>query len=111
MKFILAIQQWETLENAPLLVSPRYLALMGLGWGVLSLAHVWGLWRGKLWAWYGIQVSGALYYLAVWTDLLWAAPPDLARTRWPFTLGVSLLGLIYLFATVHYPPSRRFFKN
>ncbi len=111
MKFFLAIQQWDTLENAPLLISPLYLALAGLGWGLVSVPLVWGLWTGKLWAWYGIQIAGAFYYLATWVDLAWIAAPDLACTRWPFTLGVSILGLIYLFGTVHYPANRRFFER
>ena len=109
MKFALTIQQWDTLENVPLLVSPRYLALVGLGWGIVTLSLSWGLWMGKLWAWYGIQLSAALYYLLTWVDLAWIAAPDFAQTRWPVTLGISILGLICLFSTVYYPTNRRFF--
>ena len=109
-KFVIAIQQWDTLKSALTLVSPLYLALTGLGWGLVSIPFGWGLWAGKPWAWLGIQIAGALYTLAAWIDLLWVAAPDLAPTRWLFTLGLSILGLSFLFATVHCSASKRFLK-
>jgi len=111
MKFVIAIQQWDTLKRALTQVSPLYLALTGLGWGVVSLPFVWGLWTGRPWAWLGIQIAGTLYVLAAWADLLWVAAPDLAPTRWPFTLGLSILGLSFLFAAVHCSACKRFFKG
>ena len=110
-KFIMAIQQWDAIESAPTLVSPLYLALIGLGWGIACLPLVWGLWKGKPWAWLGMQIVGVFYALATWADLLWIADPDFVQTRWPFSLGLSLLGLGFLFVAVYHPASRHFFNK
>ncbi|MEA2008266.1 MAG: hypothetical protein U9O54_04025 [Chloroflexota bacterium] len=111
LKFLMAIQRWDTIESAPTLVSPLYLALSGLGWGLVSIPLVWGLWKGKPWARTGVQIAGVLYTLAAWIDSLWIAAPDVVQTRWPFALSLSILGLGFLFTTVHCPASRYFFNK
>ena len=111
MKFTMAIQQWDMIENTLTLVSPLFLTLTGSGWGLISIALGWGLWLGKSWARFGIQIAGVLYVLAIWIDLLWIAAPDLMQTRWPFSLGLSILGLGSLFASVYCPVSKLFFTE
>lgn len=111
LRFVMSIQQWQTLENMPISVSPRYLALTGIGWGLVSLPFVWGVWKGKGWARAGVQISALLYTLAFWIDALWIATPEIAQTRWPFSLILSILALVALFAALHCPTSRRFFDK
>ncbi|OQY36330.1 MAG: hypothetical protein DRI56_05895 [Chloroflexota bacterium] len=111
LKFIITLQQWDAIENAPMLVSPLYLALTGIGWGLVSIPLMWGLWVGKPWARVGVQIAGVLYFLAIWFDALWIAATDIVQTRWLFDLILSILGLSILFAATHCLASKRFFNK
>lgn len=73
-----------------------YLAGAGLGWGVLGLPVLWGIFRRTGWAPTMIWIAGGIYPLIYWLErlLLWA--PSASQENWPFMLLLTLLwfGLI-----------------
>ena len=111
MKCIMAIQHWETLKEVPTLVSPLYLVVKGGVWGILGLPLTLGLWKGKAWTRPGAKVVSVVFILNAWIDRLWIATPNFLKTRWLFDLGLSILGLIFLFVALHLPASKIFFEK
>jgi len=70
-RFILAIRQWSFIVASPANISPLYLIVTGLLWGLAGLPLAWGLWRGWEWAsktLIGFSGAYAFYY---WLVSLW----------------------------------------
>ena len=108
--FIEALRHWDFLREIPLAVPLLYLGLQGAFWGLVGLVLIWGLWLGRTWAWYAAQIIAALYAIFYWLDRLLLADSSTIAQRWPFTVSLTLLCLVYIFVVLRPPRSRRFFK-
>ena len=94
VRFYQAIQLWDFLSEFPTL-SPLYIVLSGLVWGVACLALAWGLWRGYTLARRFTFIFAVAYTLYYWIDRLWISSPGLP-TNLPFSAGVNLILLLVI---------------
>jgi hypothetical protein len=85
-----SLASWKFLETL-LPVSPAYLAVTGLVWGVLGLLAAWRLWQGQSWArWFGLAfiISFSVYY---WVDRLFLPGYPGRNFNWLFSAVMNLL--------------------
>jgi len=77
-------------------ISPMYLALSGLFWGLMGLPLFWSLWKGKNWAPRLALSASVAYSLYYWVDRL-LLKMGVTYGNIPFTLiaNLAILGLIY----------------
>jgi len=89
-----AFAQWSFLSEI-LPISPLYLALSGLFWGIMGLPLFWGMWKGIQWAHRIAQYAALAYSVYYWVDRL-LVKADVANENLPFTIVANLLivGLI-----------------
>lgn len=107
----LALTRWDFLTTLPITVSPLYLFLEGLLWSGVGLLLLVGLWRGLPWGRWATQAAALLYSAWTWIVLLWIKAPEMRRTRWAFTLMVTLLGLGLVALTLNTKASRAYFRS
>ena len=108
LRFGEAIRQWRFLETL-LPVSPLYLAASGLIWGIVWVALFLGLWGGRRWALPGAVLAALAYSLYYWADrLLSAGGPGI---NWPFSAGLNLILLLFVFLVPFGRRERDFFLN
>lgn len=119
-RMVLALRLWDLLTTW-LGVSPLYLALSGLVWGLVGLPLFWGLWRGLRWAprlAEALALSYALYY---WLDHIFLVDHRLSEPagaassflpiNWPFAAAVTALLLAYTIWTLGRPVVKAFFGS
>ncbi len=103
------IRQWDFLHEFPLVVPPLYLALRNVFWGLVGIPVIWGLWVGRRWARFATQIAAISYAIYYWLDRVLLADPVAIAGRWSFTLGLTILCLVYMFLVLRLPRSRKFF--
>jgi hypothetical protein len=107
-QFIQAIQKWDFLASL-LPFSPIYLLGSGFFWGIIGLIIFWGLWRGKSWATVFTIVGISVYVLYYWTDRLVFPAFDGRNFNWLFSVGISILILVYCMWILTRQKSKNFF--
>lgn len=100
------VVRWQFLQEL-LPVSPLYLALSGLVWGLCGLALAVGLWLGKFWARRALLPLALVFSLFYWYDRLFLKSDAQQLVSWPFSVGLNLL-LLGVCAWV-YTKARTFF--
>lgn len=110
-KFIQVLLNLRILQSLPLTVSPVYLAVDGLVWGVSGLILSWGLWTGQTWAGKAGLVLTLFFAAAFWIDLIWISEPEQLQTRWLINLVFTALGLSAVFLSLNLANSRIFFSG
>jgi H+/Cl- antiporter ClcA len=108
-RFGTTVSQWDFLSRLPLSISPFYLAVTGLIWGLSALPLVWGLWRGKEWSHKAMRVYSLLFTLYYWLEEWLIESNPLRNTNWPFLLTLTVVLLILVFWTISRPKARNFF--
>ena len=104
-RFGLSLRYWEYLDTLTR-VSPWYLALSGLVWGLAGLPLAWGLLRGKAWS-PGLARAVALTYaIYYWMDQVFLQDHPLTNAEggarlllpgnWIFEAGLTVLLLAYM---------------
>lgn len=103
-RFGLSLRYWTYLDELTS-VSPWYLALSGLVWGLAGLPVAWGLWRGKAWS-PGLTRAVALTYATYyWLDQVFLQDHPLYNAEggarlllpgnWAFAAGLTALLLAF----------------
>jgi len=107
LRCIAAFQQRELLASL-LPISPVFLMVSGLVWGIVGLVLAFGLWTGRPAAIGGTLIAALAYSLYYWIDrsLLAAGPP---AANWLFALLVNLVVLVVVFLILFRPKARTFF--
>jgi hypothetical protein len=108
-RFFQAIRLEAFIASLSPSVSPSYLALTGLVFGLAATPVAVGLWFGKPWAPRAarrLAVALAVYY---WLDFLFFVVSDAARGSWPFAAGATILSLAIVFWVLSLPGAKRFF--
>lgn len=111
LRAALALVQWSFLESLPINVSPLYLFLNGALWSLAGFTLLFGLWRASSWSRPGTMIASILFSLWTWFDLLWIKASEARSTRWPFTAGVTLLGLGLVWISLNLPASKAYFDQ
>jgi hypothetical protein len=108
VRFVEVLRLWDFLhELLPDL--PLFLALTGAIWGVIGLVLVWGLWRGHPMAPQATRLAALVYAGYYWIDHLWLAASIEERRILPFTVGVTLVLLGFIYWTLSRPRAKAFF--
>ncbi|HUF37549.1 MAG TPA: hypothetical protein VMN57_03410 [Anaerolineales bacterium] len=92
-------------------VSPAYLALTGLVFGIVAIPAALGLWFGKAWAPALARRLAAALAIYYWLDFLLFVVSDASRGSWPFAAGMTVLGLGWVFWSLSRPSAKLFFEN
>lgn len=97
LQFIRTMIEWDFLKNL-LPISPFYLLLTGLAWGVVGILVAWYIWHGGSKAPIFLFLSAIFYMLYDWIDRLFISHNKLIN--WPFLLAADILVLgmlLYIF--------------
>ena len=105
------LRSWEFLQSLPLTVPVMYIVLRNALLALIGPPLIWGLWVGRTWAWYALQVCAVLFVLVYWLDRTMIAYPAVMTERWPFAVGFTFFGLVCIFLVFWLPKGRRFFSN
>ncbi|MBN1669361.1 MAG: hypothetical protein JW862_19890 [Anaerolineales bacterium] len=111
LRVIETVQEWQLLENLPLSVSPLYLLLSGAIWALVGFILAAGIWWGWRPAWLGTQVACLAYGVYYWLDRWLLAEPNVLAVRWPFMLLLTILFLLFAFASLWLPAGRAYFRR
>jgi hypothetical protein len=111
LRFFQTLFQWAILDDLPLSISPLYLVITGVVWGLSGLVLGWSLWTGRSWAQNFCLIHSLVYAAYFWIDLIWIAEPSTIQTRWLFNLIITLLALPAVYFCLHSTPSRIFFNR
>jgi len=105
------LRQWQFLQSLVPAPPVLYLALIGLGWGLIGTALLWGLVLGRSWAPNLTRAAALLYTIYYWLDRLLVADSTYITTRWPFTLGINIALLVLTLWVLARPKTQLFFQN
>ena len=97
-RFVVALQQLDLLTKL-LPISPYYIVLSGLVWGISALWLGLGLWGGRFIAYRLGRAAIVLYLVYFWLDRLLLRPSTNRGTNLPFLAGITLITLIWVFWT------------
>ncbi len=105
IRFVLSIRYWSFLSSLGA-VSPLYLALTGLTWGVVGAVLIWGSWKARAWAPKLMQAMGLSFALYYWLDQVFlkdhpiSTAPGAIRVlvpaNWQFAALVTLVILAFM---------------
>jgi hypothetical protein len=108
-RLYLTIDQWEYLTTSSSVVSPRYLAITGLIWGIVGISIVYGLWFRKRWAPILTRITSLIYLLYYWFDRLFLSKDPLKASSQPFAIGASVVIISAILWTFTRQNSHTFF--
>jgi len=111
LKFSQAVARWGTLASLPITVSPAYLAIDGLLWGLAGLFLAWSLWTGKSWSRFAGIIISLVFTAVFWIDQIWISEPEILQTRWLFNLILTIIGLSGIVLILNIKSSRAFFEK
>jgi hypothetical protein len=94
LRFARAVALWGFLAEL-LPISPLYLALSGLVWGLAGLILTCGLWQGRRWASRATLPAVLAYSLYYWLDRMILFPQG-GSLNWPFDTALNIILLIVI---------------
>jgi len=106
-----AITLWNDLKGLSLSVSPLYLVVTGLIFGLAGLPIGWGIWRGLSWAprfTIGYVIVVLMYF---WLDRIFFIRSETGLVNTPFAIGVTILILPGVSWVLFRKRARRFFNS
>ncbi len=101
-----AIYLWKTLIEYG--AHPWYIAITGAAWCMIGSFLVWGLWKGKFWAWLGAIITVVLYVAWYWLDRFFLQTPHANIQYSIFATSVLVLFFFFILFT---PRTVRFFRR
>ncbi len=109
LRLVQALVFWSILKEYQAEPGPLYAAICGGFWLLAGLSIVWGLRRGKTWAWFAALGSAAGYGSWYWFDRLVLQKP---HSNWPIGL-VTTVGFLFIILFILFSPRARkfFFKR
>jgi hypothetical protein len=108
-RFILALRQWSFIVAGPANISPLYLIVTGLVWGLAGLPLAWGLWRGREWAPKTLIGFGSIYTFYYWIERILLVREPAAYSNRFFMLGLTIFLSVFIVWTLTRPRARAFF--
>ncbi len=108
IRLILALQEWAFLAGM-LQFLPVYLALTGLGWGVIGLLLAWGLWRGQSWVPRFARLALLIFSAYYWIDRFIRPGSTGRNSNWLFAVGLNVIILAWVFWRLSRPKVREYF--
>ena len=99
-----ALRWWDVLYEFHASLSPLYLLMTGIFWGIAGVVLLWSLWSGIAWSRMAILASIFLWLAQYWIERLFFQSP---RANLPFAVVLSVLLLAVTFTIT----SNRYTKN
>lgn len=96
LRFGSALSDASLLTSLGLRPGPGYLAAGGVLWGVSGLAGAVLMAASTPWQGVGVRVIGLVFTLSYWTDRLVFTRSAEMQANWPFSLGMTLAGWLFL---------------
>jgi hypothetical protein len=108
VRFINTLTLWNFLTELPG-KSPIYLVLTGLFGFIAGAVVFWGLWTGKPRAPLAMGLLTVIYLSLQWLEQILVVRAGNEFENWPFMVGMTLFGLIFVFWTLSHARSRAYF--
>jgi hypothetical protein len=99
-----ALRWWDVLYEFNASLSPFYLLVTGVFWGIAGIVLLWSLWTGKAWSLSAMHGLVLLWLAQYWIERLFFQSP---RANLPFAVVSSALLLAVTFAIT----TNRYIKN
>ncbi len=99
-----ALPLWRILESLQVWPGPLYLVVSGAVWGLFGLVAAVVVWIGFRWARSFTIAAALLLALSYWFDRLFLVQSDAARANLPFALIMTVVLLVFTFATLRGDP-------
>jgi len=108
LRMIQAISFWPVLTEFQYELIPLYVTISGGVWFLIGAPTAWGLWRGKIWAWYATLGGLAGYASWYWFDRLVIKKP---HANWPFALSITIMIIAVTLFILISPRTRSYFSK
>ena len=108
IRLFAAWRWWDVLYEFKASLSPLYLSITGVIWGVAGVVLLWSIWSGKAWSRMAILASVLLWLAEYWIERLFFQSP---RANLPFALILSALLLAVTFASILNRNTKYFFTK
>ncbi|MDH5506020.1 MAG: hypothetical protein OEZ02_02230 [Anaerolineae bacterium] len=95
-RLVQSIVFWEILKDRLTFLSPAYLAITGLFWGLVGLPIIYGLFTGKPWASRALLFASLGYAGYYWADRLSLAGSPFKTTNQFFAIGATTTILLLI---------------
>jgi hypothetical protein len=108
LRLIQSLVFWSILKEYQASPGPLYTAISGGVWLLAGLSTTWGLWQGKVWAWF-TALGGVLGYASwYWSDRLVFQTP---HSNWPFALAFTVISIAFFSVLFHRGAIHFFFQK
>ena len=91
LRFAAAARWWDVLNDKDALLSPLYLSITGVAWGVAGIVLLWSIWSVKRWAYRAVPISVFVWLAEYWVERIFFQAP---RPNLSFTIFASILLLL-----------------
>jgi hypothetical protein len=88
VRLLAALRWWDVLNEFGASLSPLYLSISGIGWAVVGVVLLYGLFSGRPWTRLAIPISIFLWLMGYWVERLAFESP---RANLPFAFIASVL--------------------
>jgi hypothetical protein len=88
VRLLAALRWWDVLNEFGASLSPLYLSISGIGWAVVGVVLLFGLFSGRPWTRLAIPISIILWLMGYWVERLAFESP---RANLPFAFIASVL--------------------
>ncbi|HKY53664.1 MAG TPA: hypothetical protein VJM08_05120 [Anaerolineales bacterium] len=88
IRLFAALRWWEILYEFDASLSPFYLSITGVIWGITGVVLLWSIWSGKVWSRMAILAAVVLWLAEYWIERIFFQEP---RANLPFALVLSVL--------------------
>lgn len=109
IRFYEALALRQVLASLPVTVSPLYLALTGLFWGIFGVITVVGLWRIKKWGLNAARILAVTYAGYYWINQVFVGTSEIRSSNWPFLGGVTVVLLAAVLGSLAHPAVNNFY--
>ena len=110
VRLIQSLEQWSYLAALRSFL-PVYLVASAIGWICVSLAVIWGLWKGKRWAPNAVRVFCVAFLIYYWIDILLLTDPAGRSENMVIILCLQLVFLAWIFGMLASPATKRYFRR
>jgi len=107
-RLYLSILDWQLLISLGLFPGPLYLAIYGMITGLFGAVAALSLWLGRLWAPRVARIGGLAAAAWYWLDRLLFTQSASSWTNWPFSAGMTVTYLLFVFLVLAAHRQRKF---
>jgi len=110
LRLYLTLVDWQLLIVIGVQPGPLYLAVYGFVIGAAGLVVAAGLFFRQRWAPAAARVTAIAAAAWFWLDRILFTRSSGGWTNWPFSVGMTVLCLLFVFLVLAAPAQKRFFS-